>query len=74
MSTSGKPPHIAFVSSNVTWGGSEDLWSAAAATLAARGCRVTVFKNRLDPREPGVERLRAAGCRLKELAKLPLLP
>ncbi|HEV2865266.1 MAG TPA: glycosyltransferase, partial [Allosphingosinicella sp.] len=47
---------------------------AAAATLAARGCRVTVFKNRLDPREPGVERLRAAGCRLKELAKLPLLP
>lgn len=65
---------IAFVSSNITWGGSEDLWSAAAAAVASAGHRVTVYKNELDRREPSVRRLQSVGCRLTELARLPLLP
>jgi len=69
-----RPLDISFVSSNFTWGGSEDLWSEAAAVLAEAGHRVTVYKNRLNPGEGNVERLRALGCRLVELARFPLLP
>jgi len=65
---------IAFVSSNVTWGGSEDLWSEAALALARQGHAVTAFKNILAPREGAVARLRAAGCRTVELACVPVFP
>lgn len=71
---SEKKPHYVFISSNVTWGGSEDLWSGAAAVLAEQGCRVTAYKNGLDRRIPEVARLRALGARIVELAHLPLLP
>lgn len=71
---SGRPLDISFVSSNFTWGGSEDLWSETAAVLAEAGHRVTVYKNRLDLREEKVARLRALRCRLVELARFPLLP
>ena len=65
---------ICFVSSNFTWGGSEDLWSETAARLAEAGHRVTVYKNRLNRGEGNVDRLRALRCRLVELARFPLLP
>jgi len=66
--------HIAFISSNFTWGGSEILWSAAAERLARSGHCVSVYKNRLPRGEGGVPALRAAGCRLVELARFPFLP
>jgi glycosyltransferase involved in cell wall biosynthesis len=65
---------IAFVSSNATWGGSEDLWSAAAAALAADGHRVDAYKNHLDHKEPSVRRMLELGCRLTNLARFPFLP
>lgn len=69
-------PHlrISFISSNFTWGGSEDLWSETAARLAEAGHRVTVYKNRLNRGEGNVDRLRALSCRVVELARFPLLP
>ena len=69
-----KPRRIVFISSNTTWGGSEDLWSEAAAALAAAGHQVTAYKNRFESGEILVERMREARCRLIELARLPLLP
>jgi glycosyltransferase involved in cell wall biosynthesis len=68
------PKRITFVSSNFTWGGSEILWSETAVRLASAGHRVTVIKNRLPRREGNVPALRAAGCRMVELARFPFLP
>jgi glycosyltransferase involved in cell wall biosynthesis len=69
------PRHIAFVSCNEThWGGSEELWGAAAAELARRGHRITVAKPNLPKEEPAVKRLHDAACKLHDLAKFPLLP
>lgn len=66
--------NFAFISSNFTWGGSEELWSETAAELARRGHRVTAYKNRLSLRDGNVAALKAAGCRLVELARFPFLP
>jgi glycosyltransferase involved in cell wall biosynthesis len=63
-----------FISSNFTWGGSEILWSGAAEALARAGHHVAVYKNRLPRGEGNVPALRAAGCRLFELARFPFLP
>jgi len=68
------PRHIVFVSSNVTWGGSEELWSEAAIVLAKAGHRVTAYKNRFLSQEASTARLEEAGCRLVALAKIPFLP
>jgi glycosyltransferase involved in cell wall biosynthesis len=65
---------IVFISSNFTWGGSEILWSEAAAELASRGHDVRAYKNRFPPREGNVPRLKALGVRCIELARFPLLP
>lgn len=64
--------HFVFISSNRKWGGSEELWSATAASLAAEGHRVTAYKAGLDRDEPRVRRLREAGAHLHDLARLPL--
>jgi glycosyltransferase involved in cell wall biosynthesis len=69
-----RPKRFAFISSNFTWGGSEELWSLAAASLAARGHHVTAYKNRLNRNEGNVEQLRAAKVKLVELARFPILP
>lgn len=59
--------HVAFITSNVGWGGSEELWSAAAAAIAADGHQVTVYKETIDEREPRIRRLRELGCTLHDL-------
>ena len=69
-----QPRHIAFVASNSGWGGSEVLWSAAAAVLAEQGHRITVLKNHVDREEPRIRRLAELGCRIVDLRKVPLLP
>src|SRR6185436_18858262 len=63
-----------FISSNAAWGGSEELWSAAAAALAADGHTVTAFKEGLDEQEPPIRRLRELACTLHDLKRLPVLP
>jgi len=69
-----KMRRIAFVSSNVSWGGSEDLWSGAARMLGRAGHSVTAYKNRFEPGEKHVVELREAGSKLVQLAKFPWLP
>ncbi len=65
---------IAFVSSNsLGWGGSEELWSAAAAELAANGHQVAAMKPGLG-KDARVARLRGLGVRLTDLRRLPPLP
>jgi glycosyltransferase involved in cell wall biosynthesis len=65
---------IAFVSSNsLGWGGSEELWSAAAAVLAADGHEVAVMKPGLGS-DHRVRRLKGLGCRMTDLKRLPLVP
>lgn len=66
--------NVVFVSGNRNWGGSEELWSATAAVLASDGHRVTVFKSGVDESEPRIRRLRALRCRIRDLARFPLMP
>jgi glycosyltransferase involved in cell wall biosynthesis len=70
----GRPLRFSFVSSNFSWGGSEDLWSETAAVLASRGHLVDVYKNRLERDEGNVPLMVKSGCRLTELARFALLP
>lgn len=63
-----------FVSGNRAWGGSEELWSATAAVLASDRHEVTAFKSRMDEAEPRIHRLRALGCKIRDLARFPLMP
>ncbi|HYK04883.1 MAG TPA: glycosyltransferase [Thermoanaerobaculia bacterium] len=60
-----------FVSSNTTpWGGSEELWSAAAAELARKGRRVSVLKANVNRDEPRIRRLIELHCRISDLDQL----
>jgi glycosyltransferase involved in cell wall biosynthesis len=63
-----------FISSNGSWGGSEELWSATAASLAEAGHEITVFKGGIDEEEPRIRRLRELGCRINDLEWLPFFP
>jgi glycosyltransferase involved in cell wall biosynthesis len=42
--------------------------------LASEGHRVTVFKSVVDEAEPRIRRLRALSCRIRDLARFPLMP
>ena len=66
--------NVVFVSGNRGWGGSEELWSATAAVLASEGHRVTVYKSVVDEAEPRIQRLRSLSCRIRDLARFPLMP
>jgi glycosyltransferase involved in cell wall biosynthesis len=66
--------NVVFVSGNRAWGGSEELWSAAAAVLASDGHSVTIFKSCVDESQPRIRRLRALSCRIRDLARFPLMP
>jgi glycosyltransferase involved in cell wall biosynthesis len=71
----GQRSRIAFVSSNSHgWGGSEELWSSAAAELAADGHDVAAMKPGLGRAEPRVARLKALGCRVTDLRRIPFVP
>lgn len=65
---------IAFVSSNSMWGGSEELWSAAAAVVARRGHRVVVAKSGIEPAIGRIAALQALRVPVTDLRRLPLLP
>jgi glycosyltransferase involved in cell wall biosynthesis len=66
---------IAFISSNsIGWGGSEELWSAAAAELAADGHDVAAMKPGMGRSDSRVLRLKGLGVRLADLRRIPLLP
>ncbi|HEX8116790.1 MAG TPA: glycosyltransferase family 4 protein, partial [Pyrinomonadaceae bacterium] len=56
------------------WGGSEELWSGAAAALAERGHRVAAYKTGVDARHPSVMRLKALSCPVRNLPSTQLLP
>jgi glycosyltransferase involved in cell wall biosynthesis len=71
---SPRPLRFIFISGNREWGGSEELWSAAAATLAADGHHVSVFKSRVPEAEPRIQRLRELGVPIHDLARFPLMP
>lgn len=56
-----------FVSSNAVWGGSEELWSAAAAALAESGHDVVAITFPAFNDERPIKRLRAAGAKVHAL-------
>ncbi|HEY0143264.1 MAG TPA: glycosyltransferase family 4 protein [Thermoanaerobaculia bacterium] len=66
--------NFSFISSNRTWGGSEELWSATAAALAESGHAVTVFKSRVDEAEPRIQRLRELAADIRDLTRIAKLP
>ncbi|HEX6087898.1 MAG TPA: glycosyltransferase [Thermoanaerobaculia bacterium] len=72
------PPDVSrrflFVSSNLTWGGSEHLWSGTAIALAGQGHHVTAFKLLRGTGEPALRALRERGGRVVEVARMPLVP
>jgi glycosyltransferase involved in cell wall biosynthesis len=62
-----------FVSSNTTpWGGSEELWAAAAVELAEQGHDITVIKPNISMVQPRVVRLKQLGARVRDFALFPL--
>jgi glycosyltransferase involved in cell wall biosynthesis len=75
LRASGTPSfRFTFISSNATWGGSEELWSATAAVLAAAGHHVTAYKGGIDESEPRIQRLRELGATIRDLTGGPLFP
>ena len=66
--------NFSFISSNRTWGGSEELWSATAAVLAEQGHAVTVFKSHVDEAEPRIRRLRELSADIRDLTRIAKLP
>jgi glycosyltransferase involved in cell wall biosynthesis len=67
------PLALAFISSNLGWGGSEDLWSQTAARLGEAGHRIRCYKNALPRSHGNVGDLRRL-ARTVELGRFPLLP
>ena len=64
-----------FISSNGTpWGGSEELWGAAAVALAEQGHAITVLKPKIDMEHPRVRRMRELGARVRDFTRVPLIP
>ena len=69
-----KPARILLISSNSGWGGSEELWSAAAAELRRAGHEVTILKGNVEADEPRIREAKALGCRIVDIRRLRLLP
>jgi len=69
------PRRILFISCNETpWGGSEELWARTAEVFAGQDHRVSIAKPHLMRGQALLERLRAMGCRMHDLSRLPLVP
>ncbi|MDB5705311.1 MAG: glycosyltransferase [Sphingomonas bacterium] len=69
-----RPRRLAFFSSNDVWGGSEELWSAAAAILARRGHAITVCKPRIDYAQSRIVELTALGATIVDTTGPRRLP
>jgi glycosyltransferase involved in cell wall biosynthesis len=54
------------------WGGSEELWSQAAAILAERGHRISAFKTTVDEAHPRIRRLKSLSCKVRDLERIRL--
>jgi glycosyltransferase involved in cell wall biosynthesis len=56
------------------WGGSEELWSRAAAALVHKGHTVTAFKTKVVSDHPAIQRLEALPCPVRDLyrARVPV--
>ncbi len=63
---------VFFSSCSHPWGGSEELWAGAAASLAGGGHSVTIFKTCVDPNHARIRRLLALGCRIRDLHQVCL--
>ena len=62
---------LAFVSTcPEPWGGSEELWSEAAARLKTRGHDVRIYKIHVDASHPKLRKLEELGCRVQDLQTL----
>jgi glycosyltransferase involved in cell wall biosynthesis len=57
-----------FMTSNLAWGGSEELWSVAAAALAADGHIVTAYIGDIDSIEPRIRELQKLSCKIYRLS------
>ena len=68
------PRRFIFITSNPDWGGSEELWSRTAASLAEQGHGVSVIKGQIDERPPVLDRLRSLGCPILDFRQIPWLP
>jgi glycosyltransferase involved in cell wall biosynthesis len=64
---------LTFVSGNRAWGGSEELWSAAASVLA-HSHRITVFKSVIPRDEPRMLALQALGVTVRDLSRSLIIP
>ena len=51
------------------WGGSEELWSAAACALLERGHSISCFKSGVDETHPRVRRLKSLSCSVRNLRR-----
>lgn len=51
------------------WGGSEELWSAAACALLERGHNVSCFKSGVDATHPNIRRLKSLSCTVRNLRR-----
>lgn len=68
--TSSSRERIAVLSSNeARWGGSEELWFETALALAGQGYEISVAKPYLPTDSQHVPRLRAVGCRVRDLTR-----
>ncbi|MGO8764072.1 MAG: glycosyltransferase family 4 protein [Limisphaerales bacterium] len=67
---------IAFISTmyGETWGGSEQLWGAAAHALLAKGHRVEAGVNDWEGPRPEWDALEKAGCKIHIREYIPRLP
>lgn len=60
-----RPRHFLFISSNASWGGSEELWSSAAERLAVSGHVVAARVSYDKTDGPRLNRLSALGCSVR---------
>lgn len=70
----GSPFHVAFLSSNDDWGGSEELWSRTALRLARAGTGVSAYKRYIHRAEAVTAALKSAGCHVVDLHGQDSLP
>ena len=74
MNVPGPRHRFLFISTNLTWGGSEELWGHTAIRLAREGHEVTAFKLLRGTGERVLSELRAQRGSVVEVARMPFVP